>query len=286
MKNILITGITGFIGSSVAKHLKSLGFNIFGLSSSKKKLTGFEVFDIDSSKKDLGIDDLFAEKNFDLVIHLASFSDYSNEEENIHNYISANIEFPTKILNLMKKHACYGFINTSSYWQYNPKGEYEANTLYAATKTAFNQILDYYAKTSPIKYIDLVLYDVYSLNDTRKKLINILAEKSNQKEKFSMTEAKQLLSFVHVDDLVKAYALALEQIETNEKINQSYFLHSSCKKELRTYIETFLSVNKSKLEIEFGTKSYPKHQLMDIYLGEVLPKWLAGINIEEGFKID
>ena len=35
-KNILITGITGFVGSNLAKNLTALGANVTGISKSQK----------------------------------------------------------------------------------------------------------------------------------------------------------------------------------------------------------------------------------------------------------
>ena len=36
-KNVLITGISGFVGSNLAKNLSSIGANVVGLTQKKRK---------------------------------------------------------------------------------------------------------------------------------------------------------------------------------------------------------------------------------------------------------
>src|SRR5579859_7141660 len=69
-KNILITGITGFIGSHLKKRLEELGANVYGISRSAEKKNIFKANIIDLS----AIDKIFKKKNIAMCFHLAAES--------------------------------------------------------------------------------------------------------------------------------------------------------------------------------------------------------------------
>ena len=153
MKKVLITGISGFIASKLAERLVKNGCEIFGLTSSGTQKMGtrspnYKIFQVDLAKEDLGIEQCFVENKFDAVIHLASFSDYTDELSKLEDYISVNLTYPTKLLKLMLKHGSKNFINTSSYWQYDAEGKSQANSLYAASKIAFKEVLEYFSQNN------------------------------------------------------------------------------------------------------------------------------------------
>ena len=50
------------------------------------------------------------------------------------------------------------------------------NSLYSATKSSFQPILDYYAQYFSFNIITLILMDVYGPNDPRNKLIPTLIQ--------------------------------------------------------------------------------------------------------------
>ena len=75
MKNILVTGGAGYIGSHVCHLLVDNGYNVTCIDSlitGNKKLIPKEVdlniFDIDEKQK---VSNLIRSKNFDLVMHFA-----------------------------------------------------------------------------------------------------------------------------------------------------------------------------------------------------------------------
>lgn len=68
MKNILITGATGFIGEGLVLHLLEMGYNVGVLSRRDVKIEGVSSYLWDYEKKEI---DLQALKFADIIIHLA-----------------------------------------------------------------------------------------------------------------------------------------------------------------------------------------------------------------------
>ena|SRR5258705_8766734 len=62
------------------------------------------------------------------------------------------------------------FINTGTYWQFDVDSAYSPNTLYAATKHAFQDVLHFYRHRLGIASVTLVLYDTFGETDTHPKL--------------------------------------------------------------------------------------------------------------------
>ena len=71
-KNVLVTGINGFVGGNIAKKLSELNANIFGLlrNNSKKSLLFFEKIDEKATliKGNILDKDLYNNNNHYLVI--------------------------------------------------------------------------------------------------------------------------------------------------------------------------------------------------------------------------
>ncbi|MBK9322230.1 MAG: NAD-dependent epimerase/dehydratase family protein [Bdellovibrionaceae bacterium] len=172
MTSILITGATGYTGRFLANKLSKMGFDVHTIqrlesnvneTSLEKEITVHRIkIDFDS------ILNLFNNHTFETVFHLASHSSYQCEPDEIPRLIESNILFGIYILEAMAKCGCKNIINTGSYWQHFETIEKEPICLYAATKQAFEDIINYYVFSKKISAISLKLYDTYGPEDNRK----------------------------------------------------------------------------------------------------------------------
>src|SRR3989344_8782410 len=94
-KNILITGITGFIGKALAKRLKSQGANVFGISRSIKG-------DKENLKANIldypVIDKFIKDSDIDICFHLASASLVEEGQTHPYQTFKVNTEGTLNIL--------------------------------------------------------------------------------------------------------------------------------------------------------------------------------------------
>jgi nucleoside-diphosphate-sugar epimerase len=99
-KNILITGINGFLGSNLARLLINNKYNVIGTIRSKSNLDRIkdlkdkvDLVDIDSAFEDLKL------YNISCIVHTATNYD---DNSNIENIANSNLNFPLKLINLIQ----------------------------------------------------------------------------------------------------------------------------------------------------------------------------------------
>lgn len=183
MKNILITGVAGFIGSNLAKKYISEGYNVIGIDSindyydpqlkldrlSKLENNNFKFVKIDISDKD-ELMDLFDLYKPDVVFNLAAQAGVRYSIENPDVYISSNI---VGFFNILEACRHYGvkklfYASSSSVYGGNTKVPFEEDdnvdrpvSLYAATKKSNELMAETYSHLFDIQCIGLRFFTVY-----------------------------------------------------------------------------------------------------------------------------
>lgn len=151
MKNILVTGATGFIGYSTAEKLLKEGKTIIGIDNMNdyydvrlkrhrlERLTKYKNFvfyqkDIENLSE---IEEIFKNYKIDGVINLAARAGVRYSIENPHVYMSTNAHGTLNLLELMKKYGIKKFILAST------------SSLYAGQKMPFSEDLPVNSPISP-----------------------------------------------------------------------------------------------------------------------------------------
>lgn len=142
MKKILITGITGNVGSEIADSLKN-EYNIIGTSRKEGIVNPFETITCDLSESDQ-VDQLFLEHpDIEYVIHCAALAHNKGTDLSEGAFIKNNL-IPTKNLvntvNSLEKIKSFIYISSISVY-----GEQHNKTLYLETDECLPQ--SPYAKT-------------------------------------------------------------------------------------------------------------------------------------------
>lgn len=182
--NILITGGAGFIGSSLADSLLSEGhkitvidnFNDYYAYEIKEKNIShnlnnpqYTLYKADLADKP-ALQKVFAENQFDAVVHLAGRAGVRPSIDRPEDYIESNILGTIHLLELMKDHAVKKLVFASSSSVYgNCKEQIFSENLkvtepisqYAATKSAGEQFCYTYHKLYGISIVCLRFFTVY-----------------------------------------------------------------------------------------------------------------------------
>ena len=189
MKKILITGATGFIGKNLLEYFLKKNFFIFAtLRKSKKNIEFAKKHKVNKKFKSIIFANIYdlrkqlSNYKIDYIVHAATHYVKKHKPSDVNKIIESNILFPTIITDLLCNKKIKKFINFGTVWQhYNNKKDYAYN-LYASSKQAFNNVLNYYKnRFSETKFYNLLISDTFGKNDERKKLIPIIVKNYNKK---------------------------------------------------------------------------------------------------------
>ena len=290
MKNVVVTGGNGFVGSNLIKRLVKENYNVGVIEKSGIKITELKEVEekITVHYYDGNINKLikFFEDigKIQTVYHLASFVLNSHSYEHITSLIESNITFGNHLLEAMYISKCHKMINTSTYWQHYNNELYNPVNLYSATKEAFEKIIDFYTEAKNFNVITLELFDNYGENDKRKKIMNLLKDSFLYNKELKTTKGEQYIDILHVDDLIEGYLSANKLLENNYK-HTKYMLSSGERKTLKEIIKIFEKITNKSLNIKYGAIEYKEREIMIPWEeGRQLPNWSPKLSLEEGIK--
>ena len=290
---VLLTGGNGYIGSNLLRKLIYSNYQVdlivrpqSNLSIIADLIKHCNVYRFKGNS--LEMVKIFKKSKPRVVIHLAAHSTYENCYGNIKNLIKSNILFGTQILEAMSSTSVNYLINTGSYWQHQKNLSYHPNSLYAATKESFQNIISFYTKTFPIKSITLKLFETYGPYDFRKKILPSVIEAMKTKKKIIMSPGDQLLDIVYISDVVDAYTIAMDILTSEKKTNLdvNYFISSKEQVRLKYFIEKFINIMNENIDIDWGGKPYRSREIMSPLRDvPILPSWKPKINLDKGLGL-
>lgn len=266
MKNILLTGSSGFIGSNLLNEL-SKKYKIYCIVRSKnKKLKKRNVVDI-YFKNYINLNKKLSKINFFSVIHCATHYRKVHSKKDVDKMIESNIKLGNLILENNKILNCEKFINLTTVWENFNGIKNNPLNLYSAYKLAFSNIIKFYSKRlNKVKFYNLYLSETFGIRDKRKKLFNTLKE-NYKKRKVSKLISKNIeINILNVKDITLALQIILEK-----KINpDSYSILNNKNINILKLITKFNKIYKKKILYKYYSNKIIKEK---IFKFKILPSW-------------
>lgn len=285
---VLITGITGYIGSNLARDLMK-DCEVYGLVREPLNLTYIEdikdqlqLLVYDGSYKSISV----ALKNCqpDVVYHLATHYTGDRGEENTSLLIESNITMGVYLLDAMASCGCDALVYASTVMAHYRGEIYCPLNLYAATKQAFSDLMRYYADAEFLRAVTLILSDTYGPGDKRPKVLNLIKQAAQTGEHIMLSNGEQDYDVVYIDDVVRAFRLAGEQLLQNHGWrNESFQISASKPLTLRQTVEQMLQVNGLALDAAWGGRPPVKREIVRaVRKFPILPGWRPEIALQDG----
>ena len=286
---IFITGATGYIGRNLIKNLIKSGYHctVYVRRKSELSVIDSEKCKILCQEEINSLISHFCKENYDGVVHLAGLYINTHKPDEIKELIYSNVLFGTYVLEAAIKSSTKWFINTGTVMQHYNDKDYSPTNLYAATKQAFEDITKYYSEISNICITTLKLSDTYGPNDLRSKFFSLWKKTAITGGTLDMSPGNQIIDILHIDDVVKAYKLIIENIALYPKLykNQSYIIPSKQKYTLKELAVIYEKNTKYKININWGKLSYRNREIMKPYdKCKVLPNWEQSISLQNGIE--
>lgn len=285
----LVTGATGYVGSKLCARLLAEGWQVEAIIRTSGRPLPEPLADKvhlhshDGSTQSL-IDSV-SEAKPDVVFHLASLFIAEHRSEQVTDLINSNVLFGTQLIEACARAGVKRFINTGTSWQHYRSDAYDPVCLYAATKQAFEDILDFYVDAFRISAITLKLFDTYGPDDPRPKLLNLLRKHATTKEPLAMSPGEQLIDLVHIDDVCSAYLRAAELLLASDTLSshKRYSVSSGQSHTLQEIVKILTQVTGFTLNIKWGGRSYRNREVMTPKVGLIVPGWCPQHDLRSGF---
>jgi nucleoside-diphosphate-sugar epimerase len=266
---ILITGITGFLGSHIAKSLVDK-YNVIGLKRKKSNIWRCENFkdkviwiDIDT---DTDYKNELSKYSLDTIIHGAWIGVESQEREDW-SVQSKNIYFLLELLQVAKKTATEKFIFLGSQAEYgNITGvvtevhECEAINAYGSIKLACLEIVKTFSKNHNINWIWLRLFSLFGEKEKETWLFPSLIEKLKSDNQMDFTLGEQMYAYLYIKDFVSI----IDKIVALKIQSGIYNVSSDIVRPIRSFLEEIRDRINPEFQLNFGMLPYRDNQSMHI----------------------
>jgi len=312
MKKILITGVTGFIGTHLAQSLSKEGHKVYGLAkhSVSRNFEALEIFLKETKLYQTDITDYHATYNVlkkldpDIIINLAALSPVRNSFEQPISYIQTNVIGAANVAHVIldmpnykeKKMVHASTAEVFGFHEVQPMHEellFKPSSPYANSK-AMN---DTYLR---------MLHQVYGLNVTVLRCTNTYGRKIDQsffieylinamlnRETIYIGAPDSVRDYMYVDDHVSAYVAVIKNHEMGigEAFNAGPGVGIS-NRDIAYKIAEIIGFDKNKIILGEYPPDYPYRPIssdqpfivLDATKINKVYGWSQSVSLEEGLK--
>jgi UDP-glucose 4-epimerase len=270
MKTVLITGITGFLGSHIAENLVNNNFTVIGLkrkSSNRWRCDAFKDkviwIDIDEEEK---YKKEILKYRIDTIIH-GAWIGVEAHERNDWKLQSQNVHILITLLQIAKDLSLKKFVFLGSQAEYgnidgavNEEQKCDASNAYGSVKLACLELIKTFSKTNNITWIWLRLFSLFGEKENETWLIPSLIQKMKKENQMDFTLGEQKYAYLYVKD----FATIINKIMVLPVISGIYNISSDNVRPIRSVVELIRNKINPEFKLNFGALSYRENQSMHL----------------------
>lgn len=290
-KNILITGITGFVGKNLAQELERLGAGVYGISRtiSTDKILKANIIDH-------GILDAFIKDHkIDICFHLAGESLVEMGQEDPYNVFKINTQGTLNIIESGRRHKLEKIIIASTAHVYgrNKVPYFEGYTPrpsrpYETSKACTDLIAQSYADTFNLPILIPRFVNIYGPGDLNfNRLIPKTIQSVLSNQPVRMWGGEGIRDYLYIDDAVDAY-IKLALVDFKKVGNNKIFNFGSDNRiSVKDLVEKIILLSGAKAKIT-KIKELRSEEIETQYVSfskaAKLLGWSAKVGLDSGIK--
>ncbi len=274
-KRIVITGITGFIGSHLAKALLASGAEVFALvrGQSLEKMKEWNYPNLHILESDLtNLVQLKQQiRNADVFFHLA-WGGVNREEIDSVEVQQTNVDLSMNCVELAHSLGCQVFFDAGSRVEYgvvesgmmeesiscNPVNEY------GKAKLRFFQQARKKLEQYTITYFHLRYFSVYGIGDHPWSIISTLVRDLPQGKEISLSACEHRWNFMEITDATNAVLGLLETAEGCTKQHYIVNIASDDTRKLKDFVNEIYKICENRGSLKFGAFVQAKEGALQI----------------------
>lgn len=313
MKNILVTGSKGYIGSHAVRLLESKGYNVIGLdllhNSGVNDTKSNEVFYEGDIRNDLLLDEIFMENKIDLVMHFGGLISVPESVEKPELYFDVNHNGTKELISAMKRNGVDKIIFSSTAATYgNPESlpikeedlQKPINPYGESKLKAEKEIIESGLTYSIFRYFNVAgsIGDGlgYFPKQSASHLIPLINDVANDSTKvfkifgndYKTEDGTCVRDYVHVQDLVEAHVMAVEKMFEDNYQSNIFNISSGKGYSVKEVYDTACKVHGKEIPVEILDRRAGDPDLL-IASSDKLQStfgWTRKYNLEDMIKSD
>lgn len=238
MKNVIVTGGNGFIGSSLIKKLVANGIKVVAvdITFQGERLPESELITKIESCVDASLVEKLPVEEYDAFYHLAwkgvNGADKANPSVQLANIqMAIDCADICKKLNV-KKYLCAGTVAENATFSLPNLEKTSGGMMYGVAKHACRLILEDYCKNIGQQFVWMQFSNIYGVGNKTGNLVSYTLGELMTGNEATFGPALQPYDFIYVDDLIEA-VYRLGEKETNKAF---YYIGSGSPRQLKEYL--------------------------------------------------
>ncbi|MDA9827699.1 NAD(P)-dependent oxidoreductase [Flavobacteriaceae bacterium] len=256
MKNSIVFGGSGFLGSHLADELINIGHNvtIFDLKKSQylqqnQKMIVGDIMNVNDVEN--------AVKGMDYVYHFAAIADIGKAKENVSESANFNIMGTINVLNACVKFKIERFVFSSTIYVYSDHGSF-----YRVSKQASELYIENFSKEYDLDYTILRYGSLYGTRANSFNFINsAIIQALSEGKIIRKGDGQETRDYINVKDAAK---LTVEVLGQRYK-NQHVMITGSQSLKVINMLEMIKEMMDNKVELVFNNESMDGHYKLTPY---------------------
>lgn len=277
MKNILITGSNGFIGSALSTQLEKMGFTIMTFNS------------VDGDISDFNFISEFKNVTIDYVFHLAAKSFIPDSWNNPLKFYKTSILGTGNILEFCRvKNIPLTFVSAYLYGEPNKLPISENNTInannpYAHSKFLAEELCKFYSENFNIKISIARPFNIYGKKQNENFLIPYIIKQLLVENEIKIKDLMPKRDYLYLDDLIDGLIKTMDCQHTFSIFNFGSSTSISVKEIIET-IQEIMGTNKKVINEKIRRKNEIMDVVADIRKAKEELDWTPKISFKDGIK--